>query len=277
MEIRVATADPRTGRPSSTSVAVTMRTPGHDFELAAGFLVTEGILSRRDEVVEITYCRSGSGPQEYNVLEARLRPGTPVDLDRLSRNVFTSSSCGVCGKATLDAVEVSGCAPLPAGDLVLEPHLVATLPDRLLEVQGDFRQTGGLHAAGIFDPTGRCLSAREDVGRHNAVDKVVGEAFLQGGLPLVGRVLVVSGRTSFEIVQKALVAGLSTVVSVGAPSSLAVDLARRFGMTLVGFCRGGHFNVYTGPERVRGGPEAASSGDDAAGRDPSRAQGTGAS
>lgn len=252
LEIRVVEPPRGDGKtPEGRSVAVTMRTPGEDFALVAGFLVTEGVLSHRGQIGELTYCRSGKGAQEYNVVEARLRPGVEVDFDRLSRNVYTTSSCGVCGKASLEAVEAQGCAPLPAGTLELAPAELAELPGRLREAQDDFARTGGLHAAGLFDGAGRVVAVHEDVGRHNAVDKVVGEAFLKGELPLLDRALVVSGRVSFELVQKAVLGGIPAVIAVGAPSSLAVDLARRFNVTLAGFVRGGGYNLYAGEERVR--------------------------
>lgn len=254
LEIRLAFPEPGPpggpGRERVRSIAVTMRTPGADFPLAAGFLVTEGVLARRSQLREMTYCRSGKGPQDYNIVEVRLHSGEGVDLERLSRNVYTTSSCGVCGKASLEAVELQGCAPLPAGTLEVASPILAALPDRLLACQGDFSRTGGIHAAGIFGPEGDPLAVHEDVGRHNAVDKVVGEAFLSGRLPLLQGVLVVSGRVSFEVVQKAVAAGIPAVVAVGAPSSLAVDLARRFNVTLAGFVRDGGFNLYSAPERV---------------------------
>ena len=231
------------------SVSVTMRTPGHDFELAAGFLCSENILSSREQVREISYCQT-EAPQEYNVLSVRLRDHVRFDPTLLTRNFYTSSSCGVCGKASLEAVEVRGCQVLPSDTLAVEGHLVTSFPDLLLKGQAAFQRTGGLHAAGLFDPQGGLEVLREDVGRHNAVDKVIGHAFLEGALPRHDKVLVVSGRTSFEIIQKALMAGIPMVVAVGAPSSLAVDLARRFNMTLVGFARNGGFNLYTGEERV---------------------------
>ncbi|MDT8342723.1 MAG: formate dehydrogenase accessory sulfurtransferase FdhD [Longimicrobiales bacterium] len=253
LEIRVAPSpagpEASPGAPAR-SVAVTMRTPGEDFALAAGFLVTEGVLKGREALREITYCRSGRGPQEYNIVEVRLREGVTVDLDRLSRNVYTTSSCGVCGKASLEALEIRGCAPLPLGTLALPGALLAGLPDRLLAAQEDFARTGGIHAAGLFDAAGELVSVHEDVGRHNAVDKAVGAAFLAGELPLLERALVVSGRVSFEVVQKALAAGIPLVAAVGAPSSLAVSLARRFRITLAGFVREGGFNLYSAPERV---------------------------
>lgn len=264
LEIRVRPHSAETGAP----VAVTMRTPGHDFELVAGFLLTEGILVDRADLAELTYCRSGTGPQLYNVVEARLRPGVSFDLERLSRNVFTSSSCGVCGKGSLEALDVSGCRAVPdEGTIRLSPVTLAALPDALRRHQADFDRTGGLHAAGLADSQGRFDVVHEDVGRHNAVDKVLGQAFLAQRLPLSQRVLVVSGRTSFEILQKAVSAGVPAIVAVGAPTSLAVDLAERFNLTLAGFTRGGGFNLYAGGQRV---VEPALSGSD---RPPSDAPG----
>ena len=247
LEIRVETA--AAGRKWGRSVSVTMRTPGYDFELAAGFLFCEGVLRCRDQVREIAYC-GGEEPQEYNRVSVRLREGVGLDPDLFARNFLMSSSCGVCGKASLEAVEVRGCEPLSSGSLRMEGSLLARLPDILRGGQAAFQRTGGLHAAGLFDAGGGLRILREDVGRHNAVDKVVGQAFLQGETPLHDRILVVSGRTSFEIMQKALVAEIPVVVAVGAPSSLAVDMARRFNMTLVGFVRGSGFNVYAGGERI---------------------------
>ncbi len=254
MEIRLSIPTPGEAKDQGdrvVSIAVTMRTPGQDFELAAGFLVTEGVLRRRDEIRELTYCRSGQGSQEYNIVEVRLRDGVEVDLERLSRNVYTSSSCGVCGKASLEAVEVQGCSPLPGGTLSMSDRMLASLPGRLMDRQDDFSRTGGIHAAGLFDGEGNTLLVHEDVGRHNAVDKVVGDSFLRGRLPLLEAALVVSGRVSFEVVQKAVTAGIPVVVAVGAPTSLAVDLARRFNVTLAGFVREGGFNLYSGAERIQ--------------------------
>jgi FdhD protein len=231
------------------SVSVTMRTPGHDFELAAGFLFDENILIDRSQVRDISYCRS-EGPQEYNVLSVRLRESVSFDPQVLARNFYTSSSCGVCGKASIEAVEVRGCEPIPGGTVSMDARLIDGLPDVLRGSQTAFEKTGGLHAAGVFDSGGNMELLREDVGRHNAVDKVIGHGFLNGLLPWTERVLVVSGRTSFEVIQKALMARFPMVVAVGAPSSLAVDLARRFDLTLVGFARGGGFNIYSGEERV---------------------------
>jgi FdhD protein len=249
LEIRVAL--PTAAGWAPRSIAVTMRTPGHDFELAAGFLLTEGVVTSRRDVRELTYCRSGQGEQEYNIVEVRLRSAEGVDLDRLSRNVYTTSSCGVCGKASLEAVEIQGCVPLPLeGTVRLSAEVVAGLPDRLRAAQSDFDRTGGLHAAGLVSADGEVWLVHEDVGRHNAVDKILGQSFLEGRLPLLEHGMVVSGRASFEILQKALAAGVPFVAAVGAPSSLAVDLATRFGMTLAGFVRHGGFNVYAGAERV---------------------------
>jgi FdhD protein len=227
-------------------VAVTMRTPGHDFELAAGFLFTEGIVSAQSDVSTVRYCDVPREEQQYNVVTVDLR--RPYDPELLQRNFYTTSSCGICGKASLDSISVR-CAPVAEGPEVAE-SVIVTLPDRLREAQRVFDRTGGLHAAGLFDTSGTLLELREDVGRHNAVDKLVGRALLAGELPLSEGVLMVSGRLSFEIVQKAAVAGIPIVCAVSAPSSLAVDAGRRFGMTLVGFLRGSRFNIYTDAERI---------------------------
>jgi len=230
-------------------VSVTMRTPGHDFELAAGFLYSEGLVRERRALVDLRYCADVE-PQEYNVVTARLRSSDDFDPDLLNRNFYVTSSCGVCGKASLEAVEVQGCAPLPVGTLKVSDQVVMEAPSELRRQQEVFGRTGGIHAAGLFSAEGTAAVVREDVGRHNAVDKVIGHALLAGRLPLAESFLTVSGRTSFEIVQKALMAGIPMVVAVGAPSSLAVDLAVRFNMTLIGFARDNGFNVYHGAERV---------------------------
>ncbi len=228
-------------------VAVTMRTPGGDFELAAGFLFTEGLVQGRDSVGRVSYCEDlGPEEQHYNVVTVEL--ARPFDPERLRRNFYANSSCGICGKATLDDVEVH-CQPIAPGPEV-GGQVIVGLPDAILKAQRVFEQTGGLHAAGLFAPTGELLSLREDVGRHNAVDKVVGEALLAGDLPLAERILQVSGRASFEIVQKAARAGIPIVCAVSAPSSLAVEAAERLGLTLIGFVRDGRFNVYAHPERI---------------------------
>ena len=227
-------------------VAVTMRTPGGDFELACGFLFTEGLIVP-GEVRRVAYCDNLPGEeQRYNVVSVTLE--RPFDAERLRRNFYANSSCGVCGKAALEDIEVR-CEPVAPGPEV-DLGLLVSLPDRLREAQTVFERTGGLHAAGLFSPEGEALAVREDVGRHNAVDKVIGERYLAGEVPASGTILQVSGRASFEIVQKAAVAGVPIVSAVSAPSSLAVEAAERFGMTLVGFVRDGRANVYTHPERV---------------------------
>jgi FdhD protein len=243
MEIRVAGPGQE-----AVPVAVTMRTPGADFELAAGFLFTEGLVSARVEVRRVSYCEDlEPDEQHYNVVTVEL--SRPFDAATLRRNFWASSSCGICGKATLDDVEVR-CAPLAPGP-ELAPATILAMPDRLRTAQRVFEQTGGLHAAGLFSPGGDLLALREDVGRHNAVDKIVGASLLAGDLPLAERVLQVSGRIGFEIVQKAARGGIPVITAVGAPSSLAVDAAERLGMTLVGFVRDGRFNVYAHAERIR--------------------------
>jgi FdhD protein len=247
----VATEEPmeiRVGGPGqeAKAVAVTMRTPGGDYELAAGFLFTEGLITP-GEVQRVAYCDDlGDEEQRYNVVTITL--DRPFDHDRLHRNFYSTSSCGICGKAALEDVEVR-CAPVASGTEVSAQVLVS-LPDALRAKQRVFDRTGGLHAAGLFTPAGELITLREDVGRHNAVDKVIGEQLLAGRVPLADHVLQVSGRASFEIVQKAAVAGIPVVSAVSAPSSLAVEAAERFGMTLVGFVREGRCNVYAHPERV---------------------------
>ncbi|MDE0475114.1 MAG: formate dehydrogenase accessory sulfurtransferase FdhD [Gammaproteobacteria bacterium] len=232
------------------SVSVTMRTPGDDFELAAGFLFAEGLVSDRRDVQEISYC-TGDEQQEYNLLEVRLAPDASFDPGLLNRNFYMTSSCGVCGKASLDAIEVQGCAPVADGTLSVPADVLKGLPDALRAAQPVFEKTGGIHASGLFDRDGALLGLREDVGRHNALDKLIGREFLAGRLPLADRIVLVSGRTSFELLQKATMAGVPVVAAVGAPSSLAVELARRFNVTLVGFTRATGFNVYAGRARVR--------------------------
>jgi FdhD protein len=241
LEIRVAGPDGET-----VQVAVTMRTPGGDFELAVGFLFTEGLILPSD-VRRVAYCDDiDREEQRYNVVTVTL--DRAFDADRLRRNFYATSSCGVCGKAALEDVEVR-CAPVPPGPIV-PVDVILALPDRLRASQRVFERTGGLHAAGLFTARGEPLVVREDVGRHNAVDGVIGEELLAGRLPLADRILQVSGRLSFEIVQKAAVAGVPIVSAVSAPSSLAVEAGERFGMTLVGFVRGATANLYTHPERV---------------------------
>lgn len=228
------------------SVAVTMRTPGGDFELAVGFLFTEGLIVPGD-VHRVAYCDTLPGEdQQYNIVSVTLTQ--PFDFDRLTRNFYATSSCGVCGKAALDDIEVR-CAPVATGTTV-EAATLLGLPDALRKAQKVFERTGGLHAAGLFSADGRVVSVREDVGRHNAVDKVVGAAQRKDALPLRGHVLQVSGRASFELVQKAAMAGIPVLSAISAPSSLAADLATECGVTLIGFVRDGSMNVYAGPSRL---------------------------
>jgi FdhD protein len=241
MEIRVETPD-QPLRP----LAVVMRTPGHDFELAVGFCITEGIVDSGADLAEVRYCLGPDAEQEYNIVTLATR--RPVDLEGRTRDFVSSASCGVCGKATLDQLEVD-CAPLGSGPSV-PMATVLGLPGALRADQTVFDATGGLHAAGLARADGTVDLVREDVGRHNAVDKLVGHAALADALPLTDAILVVSGRASFEIVQKAARAGITTIVAVSAPSSLAVATAARLGMTLVGFVRDGGANVYTGDHRI---------------------------
>lgn len=233
------------------TIAVTMRTPGSDFELSAGFLYGEGIVATREEIRAITYCLDDGvdAEQRYNIVNVELRGGVNPDLRMLERHFYTNSSCGVCGKASLEALEIRGC-PVVAPGPVVTPEVIYALPDRLRRAQRLFEATGGLHAAALFDAAGDLVTLREDVGRHNAIDKLVGWALLQDRLPLTDSIVMVSGRSSFEILQKCVAAGAPIVCAVSAPSSLAVDVARRFGMTLVGFLRGRRFNIYAGGERI---------------------------
>jgi FdhD protein len=249
----LAGEEPMEIRVNGAAVSVTMRTPGNDFELALGFCLTEGLIGTPEAVRSIRYCvGTGDEAQEYNVVDVGLVDPTPVP-DSLRRNVYTTSSCGLCGTASIDAVRKR--VPDVSGDaLRLAPDVLARFPDRLRAVQRVFERTGGLHAAGVFDADGELVCVREDVGRHNAVDKVIGWAATAQRLPLGGHALMVSGRVAFEIVQKALVAGFPMVAAVSAPSSLAVELAESAGMTLVGFLRGTSMNVYCGEARVLGNP-----------------------
>ncbi|MET9080725.1 formate dehydrogenase accessory sulfurtransferase FdhD [Streptomyces sp. NPDC004237] len=242
MEIRVG------GRP----LTVTMRTPGDDFDLATGFLVSEGVVHAAEHVNGIRYCAGATadGSNTYNIVDVALAPGvSPPDVS-LERNFYTTSSCGLCGKASLDAVRTTAAWTVAEDGLRVEPETLSVLPERLRAEQRVFDTTGGLHAAGLFTADGELLCLREDVGRHNAVDKVVGHAIRSGMLPLRGTVLMVSGRASFELVQKAVMAGIPFLAAVSAPSSLAVDLATEAGLTLIGFLRGNSMNVYAGHERL---------------------------
>ena len=228
------------------ALAVTMRTPGNDFELAVGFCLTEGLVRSADDLDSVAYCLAGEGEQEYNVVTVKLRH--PVDRRGHERVVVANASCGLCGKTTLDEIEQQ-CPPVAPGPTVPR-SVIATLPEQLRAAQSVFDATGGLHAAARFTADGELVALREDVGRHNALDKLIGHAVLERALPLHDDVLMVSGRVSFEIVQKAAMAGIPVVCAVSAPSSLAVDAASRLGQTLVGFVRGDRANVYTRPDRL---------------------------
>ena len=251
LEIRVA------GEP----LAITMRTPGHDVELAAGFLVSEGVIACGEDFRSAIHCggpgTGGSDGNTYNVLDLTLAPHVDPPARDLARNFYTTSSCGMCGKASIEAVETVSSYDVSADGVTVDAEFVLALPDRLRVTQDAFEKTGGLHAAALFDlSTGELLVAREDVGRHNAVDKVVGWAVTNDRLPLSGTVLMVSGRASFELAQKAIMAGIPVLAAVSAPSSLAVELAEASGLTLVGFVRGTSMNVYARPERIRTGQRA---------------------
>ena len=247
--------EPMEIRIGDTPLSVTMRTPGHDFELALGFLFTEGLISGRDQVASIEQGTAGRDEASGNIVVVKLA-GTEFERDRMQRNFFTASSCGICGKASIDSVRVRGIKP-PDASLRLDPDVLCSLPDKLRSSQTIFGRTGGLHAAGLFTIAGDLVVLREDVGRHNAVDKIIGWALNEGRVPLSQHVLMVSGRGGFEIIQKALVAGVPLVASVSAPSGLAVRMAREMGMTLVGFLRGRRFLVYSGDERLQLAPEIA--------------------
>ena len=246
-------------------LSVTMRTPGHDLELAAGFLFTEGLIQNREEIISIAHCQDSpsglveiaggknSGAHERvtsgNVVRVELANGVALELDREQRNFFASSSCGICGKASIESVRRRGIQP-PNPDLRIKPEILCLLARKLRAAQALFAQTGGLHAAALFDARGEIIELREDVGRHNAVDKVIGWALMEGRTPLAESIMMVSGRGGFEIVQKAAAAGVPVLASVSAPSSLAVELARELHLTLVGFLRGPRFIVYSGGERL---------------------------
>jgi FdhD protein len=255
---RLATEEPleirlRAGGQSRT-IAITMRTPGNDFELAAGFLYNEGVLASYESLLGISFCVDTSVDleQRYNIVNVDLAAKTLPPIETLERHFLTTSACGVCGRAGIEALETRGVKRIES-DVTIDPKIVTALPERLREAQGVFAKTGGLHAAGLFDLDGTLVAIREDVGRHNALDKLVGWALLNNRLPLANSVLLVSGRTSYELVQKAIVARIPIVAAVSAPSSLAVDLARAFGVTLAGFVRGDRFNIYANESRIRDG------------------------
>jgi len=248
----VAAEEPLEIRLGGRPLAVTMRTPGHDFDLVHGFLQTEGVIAGLEDVAGLRYCEGvdDEGRNTYNVIDVDLADGVEAPDTALDRNFYTSSSCGVCGKASIDAIRTTTPFDVSADPVRLPLDVLLALPDRLRAAQQVFEKTGGLHAAGLFTADGELVAVREDVGRHNAVDKVVGDAVRAGRLPLAGHVLMVSGRSSFELTQKAAMAGIPVLAAVSAPSSLAVELAREVGITLVGFLRGDGCNVYTCRERL---------------------------
>ena len=249
LEIRLGHAT--SGKREDSSISITMRTPGSDAELAIGFLYTEAIIKSAADIALVKHC----GPPapdtgSHNVIRVELEPGVDVDLERLQRHFYTTSSCGVCGKTSLDALRTCGAADQPLTTTRFSKAVLTALPDRLRAAQKTFAATGGLHAAAAFDTAGNLVACHEDIGRHNAVDKVIGELLSRGLLPATGLGLIVSGRASFELLQKAVMAGMPVLAAVSAPSSLAVDLAREFNVTLVGFLRGDTFNIYSAKERI---------------------------
>ena len=280
LEIRLGF--PKNGKIEHRAISITMRTPGDDAELAAGFLFTEGILKSPDQVRQIRHCGLGRNPTgrvgalsrstlaakestlptgrvSANTIRVDLADGVDVDLERLKRNFYTTSSCGVCGKSSIEALH-TGVKMLVDGDMTVSADVIHGLPAAALAAQATFEKTGGLHASVLFDRDGRVECVAEDVGRHNALDKVIGRRFIASETPLSDKILLVSGRASFELVQKALMAGIPILAAVGAPSSLAVELAREFGMTLIGFVRDDRFNVYCGGERIESEPGAIVTG-----------------
>jgi FdhD protein len=239
------------GEGKHKAISITMRTPGHDFELAAGFLFTEGVLTNPSQIAKIHHCGvSADGKNFRNTVVVELASGVEVDLERLQRNFYTTSSCGVCGKSSIGALYAHAKKFDYPGDFRFSAALIHSLPELSRNAQTIFDKTGGLHASTLFNSAGEIQVLREDVGRHNALDKLIGAKFLAGEMELRDQILLVSGRASFELVQKALVAGIRVLAAVGAPSSLAVDLAREYGMTLIGFLRDGKFNIYSGSQRI---------------------------
>jgi FdhD protein len=239
----LAVEEPLEIRLGDKTISITMRTPGQDAELAAGFLFTEGILEGPHQILDIQHAK--------NSIAVQINPDVEVDLERLQRNFYTTSSCGVCGKASIEALRIQGCPVLPRSSTAMDAALIHRLPQAQRNEQAVFQRTGGLHAAALFDLKGNLILLREDVGRHNAVDKLIGAEMLAGRTPLSNTLLLVSGRASFELTQKALMAGIPILAAVGAPSSLAVETAQRFNMTLLGFVRDGRFNIYSGAERIQ--------------------------
>lgn len=247
LEIRIGFA--KNNKRMHQAISITMRTPGDDFELAAGFLFTEGILKSADQINQIKHCGKGGKVGFQNTVRIDLKDDVTVDFKKLERHFYTTSSCGVCGKTSIEALQ-TGATKLELNDFVIESDLIHELPAKLLAKQSVFERTGGLHASAIFDKNGHLDILREDVGRHNALDKIIGAKFLENETPLNDRILLLSGRISFELVQKTLMAGIPIIVAVGSPSSLAVELAEEFNITLAGFVRDQRFNIYTGKQRI---------------------------
>lgn len=234
------------------SISVTMRTPGNDFELALGFLFTEGIISNQSDVVQIRYCaEQNSADNRENIVIVELNTDVDVDLKKLERHFYTSSSCGVCGKSSIEAIKTTHSLSVSGLEFSVDQEVLMGLPAKLRARQNVFEHTGGLHAAALFSPEGELIFLREDVGRHNALDKLIGAAFSSGKLPLDQHVLLLSGRASFELIQKAVMAGIQLIAAIGAPSSLAVETAKKFSVTLVGFLRNDRFNSYNGEQRIK--------------------------
>ncbi|MDX1891409.1 formate dehydrogenase accessory sulfurtransferase FdhD [Mycolicibacterium sp. 050158] len=249
----LAVEEPMEIRVNGTAITVTMRTPGSDVELAQGFMLTEGVIGRRDDIATVQYCRGAGedGVNTYNVLDVTLAPGVVMPEVDVTRNFYTTSSCGVCGKGSIDAIELISRHSPGDDPTVVASETLSAMPSQLRSAQRIFATTGGLHGAALFDADGTMLVVREDIGRHNAVDKVIGWALENDRIPLTGTVLLVSGRASFELTQKAVMAGIPILAAVSAPSSLAVDLAGQAGLTLVAFLRGDSMNVYTRVDRVK--------------------------
>jgi len=250
LEIRVGFKE--AGRPVHRAVSITMRTPGHDRELAAGFLWTEGLISAFDQIQAVRSCGLPNSSGQRNVVRVDLKDGISINLQGLQRHSFVNSSCGICGKTSLEVVRICRRPAIARGYPLVESSVIHRLPEKLRAAQSNFERTGGLHGAGLFTTRGDLICLYEDVGRHNAVDKLIGAQVLAGTLPLANEVLMLSGRISFELVQKAAMAGIAVVAAVGAASSLAVELARECGMTVLGFVRDGRFNIYAGQERIIG-------------------------
>ncbi|HYL78319.1 MAG TPA: formate dehydrogenase accessory sulfurtransferase FdhD [Bryobacteraceae bacterium] len=248
----LAIEEPLEIRLGDRTVSITMRTPGHDYELAAGFLFTEGILQSSRQIHLIRRSHGHENPRQAgNSVTVELNAGVEVDFERLERHFYTTSSCGVCGKASIEALQMQGCPVLPKDSPIVVSEVIHRLPEALRRQQAVFERTGGLHAAALFDAKGNLVLLREDIGRHNAVDKLIGAEMLRDHTPLSDKLLLVSGRASFELVQKALMGGIPMLAAVGAPSSLAVETAQRFGMSLLGFVRDGRFNIYSGASRIQ--------------------------